>query len=65
MDKELWKDERFRIEKWEDTSKYKLEALRQQAEMMWNRKVTIQEIAERAVDYAYKGLSLQILEEEI
>ncbi len=64
-DSPVWDDKNFIIDKWEDFSKYKLESLRRNAEAQWNRDVSIQEVADMAIDYAYKGLSLKIAERRI
>jgi hypothetical protein len=63
-DAHLWDDDNFAVSKWSDKTKIKLEALRRTAEISWNRPVTIQEIADRAIDYAYKELSVKLLDDK-
>jgi hypothetical protein len=63
-DAHLWEDDRFVITKWDDKTKLQLESLRRTAVLAWNREVSIQEIADMAIDYAYKELSVKLVNDK-
>lgn len=63
-DAHLWDDKKFVVSKWEFQSKVKLESLRRTAELVWGREVTIQEVADIAIDYAYKELSVKLVNDK-
>lgn len=61
-DSHVWDDERFAVTKWDENTKYKLESLRRTAEIVWGREVTIQEVADIAIQFAYEKISVQIID---